>query len=252
MENGYRTFSKSEIETLLKVKTLRSLGLNINDIKRILLDESIFSNLIASREISLIIDKRKIELLKELNDGLSYKDIQDKLLVIERQESIRERLINSFPGYLGYIIGLQFSSFLNEKIRTKEQQEAYNNIIEFLDNLDPFIIPKELEESFQIANKSINNNMIEESIMNKNEAIENTDEFLNDNEKMINEYLEYKKSDEYKNSDAAKLEKLIKDFMATNGFYDIFIKNMRTLSKSYDDYYVKLLEANEKLLKKIK
>ena len=76
----------------------------------------------------------------------------------------------------------------------------------------------------------------------------NPDEFLSNNKEILTQYLEYKKSDEYKNSPASKLMELMKEFNSSNGYNDIFIPAMKQLSSSYAEYYRQLEVTNKKLL----
>ena len=80
------------------------------------------------------------------------------------------------------------------------------------------------------------------------QSIENPEEFLSKNKKILDQYLEYKKSDEYKNSLAYKIQTMLKKFNSINGYNDIFIPSMKRLSSSYAQYYSQLEIANEKLL----
>ena len=79
-------------------------------------------------------------------------------------------------------------------------------------------------------------------------SIEDPEQFLSENKEMLTWYLEYKTSDEYKNSPAFKIHEMLKEFNNTSGYYDVFIPAMKKLSDSYAKYYQQLEIANEKLL----
>ena len=49
----------------------------------------------------------------------------------------------------------------------------------------------------------------------------------------------------------AQLMRLFRRFGEAKGYYDVFIPAMRRISPSYDAYYKKMLDANEKLIQKI-
>ncbi len=148
------------------------------------------------------------------------------------------------------MLRFQFGEYLNEPIKTKEQEKAYYNIINFLDTMPEFKISKELEEFLEENTKEIRLDDFLEMMDNKNKPVHHIDEFMKENDEQIKQYLEYKNTDEYKNSNAAKINELFKKFMSTSGFHDVFIGNMRILSTSYNNYYELLLEANEKFIKK--
>ena len=79
-------------------------------------------------------------------------------------------------------------------------------------------------------------------------SIKDPEQFLSENKEMLTWCLEYKKSDEYKNSPAFKIQEMLKEFNNTSGYYDVFIPAMKKLSDSYAKYYQQLETANEKLL----
>ena len=56
-ENGYRNYSNNDVEILQKIKHLRSAGISLSDIKLYIF---------GVMTLDEIIDKRKIEILKEL------------------------------------------------------------------------------------------------------------------------------------------------------------------------------------------
>jgi len=66
---------------------------------------------------------------------------------------------------------------------------------------------------------------------------------------MLEFYIQYKKSDEYKSSPAYMIQKKLTEFNSTSGYYNVFIPAMKKLSTSYAEYYKKLEIANEKLIK---
>ena len=68
---------------------------------------------------------------------------------------------------------------------------------------------------------------------------------MKDNETLISQYESYKNSEEYQNSMMKQIQDKLKNFMKENQYYDIAIPLIRKFSKSYDDYYKKLLKANE-------
>ena len=81
-------------------------------------------------------------------------------------------------------------------------------------------------------------------------AVNDFDTYYNENQEILEQYIEYKKTKEYGESDVARLMELFREFGETSGYYDIFIPAMRKLSPIYNDYYEKLLEANERLIAK--
>lgn len=250
LENGYRDFSGSQVEQLNKISILRKLGISTEEIKNVLSDESRSSlqTLSVQKELNIQREQAKKSILDKLASGKDYSEISLELKMVEDSETIIEKLLEAFPGYYGRFICLHFARFFNEPIRTNTQQLAYDKIISFLDNIPSLNLPKDLQDYLIEGTKDIGVVQIKELIENTKKYIENPDDFLSNNGETIKQYLEYKQSDEYKNSPAHKIMLLMKDFSNVSGYYDVFIPALKELSSSYDKYYKQLEIANEKLL----
>lgn len=250
LENGYRDFTTNDINQLKKIGTLRKLGLGTDDIKLILSDESgkSLQKITTQKELKLNIEKLKQSTLDKLTSGEDWEQINKELTVIEQNKTITERLLDSFPGYYGRFISLHFSRFLNEVMTTPQQQEAYDDILNFLDNTPPLEFPKEVEEFLLENTKHISTQVILDMAENTKKSIEYPEKFLAENKEMLSQYLAYKQSDEYKNSPVYKIQSILKEFNSSSGYYDVFIPSMKKLSPSYADYYKQLEIANKKLL----
>lgn len=250
LENGYRDFSTDDIEKLKKIAVLRKLGLGTDDIKIALSDENgeTLQKLSIQKELRLKQARAKQSLLDKLSTGKSFDEVSVELKSIEKNETITEKLLDAFPGYYGRFITLHFSRFLNEPISTKEQQVAYEEIVSFLDNVPALNFPKDLQEFLIECTKNFSTQSIIEMNEKIKQSIENPENFLSENKEMLDWYLKYKQSEEYKNSPTYKIQEMLKEFNSTNGYYDIFIPAMKKLSTSYSDYYKQLEIANEKLL----
>ncbi len=251
LENGYREYSSEDVEVLKKVLVLRKLNLSIQDIKEILKDSTnnYLRSVLVKKELELARDEKKKAILEQLYNGKSYKDIEIDLKAIDNEKNIIDKLIEAYPGYYGQFIGMHFSAFLNEPIKTAVQDKAYNTIVSFLDNLEDLDIPKDLEEFLNENTKFIGANHMKDIIENSKNIYDKPKEFLEENKEMLREYMEFKKTDEYKNSPATKLFEIIKEFNSKKGYNEIFIPALRELSDSYNEYYLKVEKANQEFLK---
>lgn len=250
LENGYRDYDQSDINKLNIISILRQLGLSTNEIKSVLSDESraALQALSVRKELSFQREQAKKLLLDKLSQGQSYSEISKELQALNNSKTITEKLLEAFPGYYGRFICLHFARFLNEPIITDRQQSAYEKILSFLDNVPQLILPEDLQEYLIEGTRDIGTEQITEMIKSTKKSIENPDDFLSDNKEILERYLAYKQSDEYKNSPAYKIMKLTKEFNSTSGYNDIFIPALKELSHSYSEYHQKLEEANKKLL----
>ena len=249
LNNGYRDYSKKDVQTLNKIKVLRKLDISTDDIRKILSDSSgsVLQEISVKKELKRQSDKRKSVILKNIIDGAPYEQAEKELSSLEQYENILERLSDAFPGYYGRFITLHFGRFLNEPIKTDEQKNAYYEIISFLDNLPDFDIPSDLNEYLTANTEHIGVEQISDMLDNMEKSYENPDKFLSDNKEILEQYIKLRQSKEYKNSPAYKLSELIVKFNNSTGYNDVFIPAMKQLSHSYALYYSKLEKANEKL-----
>nr|PZN07489.1 MAG: MerR family transcriptional regulator [Caldicoprobacter oshimai] len=252
-ENGYRNFSSEDVVRLKEISVLRKLGLSIPEIRSVMDGENKKASLAKvkyQKDLELQQYDKKQELLSQLIEGENIEKIIEQLEELEKQQTIKEKLLNAFPGYYGYFLVLHFGRFLNEKILSGEQEIAYNNIIEFLDNVKTFKIPPELREFFEDAICFVDDELMESTIAEVVKAIENVDDYIEKNKDVLEQYIAYRSSEEYKQSLAYKIQNLLLEFHRTNGYYDVFIPNMRKLSTSYDEYFKKLEEANKRFMQR--
>lgn len=252
LENGYRNYDNQDIEKLNKISVLRKLDISTEEIQYILNDTTNLALQAVSvkKELNYQREILKKSILQRLSQGISYDEIGIELQSVEQSRTITDKLFDAFPGYYGRFICMHFARFLNEPVRTESQQIAYETILSFLDNLPALDIPKDLEEYLIEGTKHIGTEQIAEMLEVTKKSYQNPDEFLSNNKEILEQYLEYKKSDEYKNSPASKLMELMKKFNSSNGYNDIFIPAMKQLSSSCAEYYRQLEVANKKLLEK--
>lgn len=250
LDNGYKDYDEDDISLLNKISVLRKLDIGIDEIKVILSDESNEALKLTSMKKELDFQRELVKksILEKLIKSGSYSDMSGELQALDNSKVITEKLLEAFPGYYGQFICLNFSMYLNEPIKTESQQAAYEEIVSFLDNIPAFILHEDLQKYLIEGTKHIGTEQIKDMFEKKKKSIENSDDFLSSNRVMIEEYLEYKQSEEYKNSPACKIMEAIKIFNSTSGYYDTFIPALRKLSSSYSDYYRKMEIANEKLL----
>lgn len=250
LDNGYRDYQEQDVDILKEISILRRLDISIVEIKAILNDStrSALQLISVQKELDFQHDAMKKSILQELSLGKTYSEVSSELESMEQGKTITEKLLDAFPGYYGRFVCLHFSRFLNEPIQSDIQQSAYKTIISFLDCVPPLDIPADLEEYLIEGTKHIGTRQITEMLQYTKNLLENPDGFLSDNKEILEQYLAYKQSEEYKNSPASRWMELMKEFNRTNGYNDIFIPAMKLLSKSYSDYFHQMEIANEKLL----
>ena len=250
LENGYRDYNQKDINKLKKISVLRKLDISIDDIKAILSDESgdVLKIIAVKKELDFQREDYKRTILNKLSSGANYSVVSAELKGLDNSKTITEKLLEVFPGYYGRFICLHFARFLNQPITRDKQRIAYDKIISFLDNINIPRLPDELEEYLSGATNDIGIGQITEFAENIKENVENPENFLANNKEFIEQYIEYKLSDEYKNSPIGKIAEVTKEFNKLSGYNDVFISAMKELSDSYSEYYSHLEDANKKLI----
>ena len=253
LENGYRDFSKQDMEILKKVALYRRLGLSIYEIKKIIDNSNELKSILYKKILELEQEKARQDILQKLCNGESLEKLEQEINNISSKSIIIKKLMDLFPSYYGRFISLNFSRYLTGRIETTEQMEAFKEIIDFFDNVPDIEIPKELQEyldgylaeySSEEGQEKLNN-----IIQAKDNSIKNIDEFLRKNKEELDNYNKYKKTEEFKNSPANRLMELMKQICTTNGYYEKFIPAMRKLSPLYNEYYEQMIKANEQFIK---
>lgn len=136
-KSGYRKYSTSNIETLEKISVYRKIGMDIESIK------SILTNPTKEKEILEKVYVEKQKSIKEINEQLialkqlidqanTYHAINKKL----DYRCIADGLCDMIPGSFGQMFMHHFLPYLQIPLETKEQKEAYQNIMVFFDRVD--------------------------------------------------------------------------------------------------------------------
>ena len=251
-ENGYRDFTEEDVVCLKKISLLRSLGVSVEEIRELLNgnESTVFQRIIQEQEIVLQRRKEQNELLKELAASLDWKAVQFKATAAESRQSVTERLTRAFPGFWGKYLSLHFGQFLQDPVQTKDQENALHEICEYLDGVQ-FEIPEELEKEFDEMNSNRSRAVQCKADEALAEAMNDPEGWLNNNKEIIDQYLEFQKTDEYRNSPGFRLMELLREFNQDKGYNAVFIPAMRRLSPTYEEYMMKLQKANQIFLSQL-
>ena len=246
LENGYRNFSANDIERLKKIATLRRLGLSIQSIAEFLDKESpaALYQLAEKKKIALDAEKEKQALIRQLAEKQDWDSINSQLEAIEKKQTILQRMLDAFPGYYGRYLSLHFAAYLNEPIVSDEQQAAFETIVDFLDNID-FELPTELQQYLDEITRGFDEAFAKNVFDSMNHAVHAPEKYIEENRETLAQYMQFKQSDEYKNSSAYRMEEYLKKLNHESGYDTVFIPAMKQLSLSYRRYHNALMSAND-------
>ena len=166
-----------------------------------------------------------------------------KVAAAERRKSVTDRLTGAFPGFWGGYLSLHFGQFLQDPVRSNDQENALREICDYLDSVR-LEIPEELTDYLDEMNSETSRQVFRKADAALSVAVDDPENWLTNNKEIIDQYLEFQKTDEYKNSPGAKLKELLKRFNQEKGYNSIFIPAMRRLSPAYDEYLMKLQNAD--------
>ena len=244
-ENGYRDYSDNDLEVLIKVSLFRKLGISVTEIEDYpSTGISSLSSVLRRKQHQLDVEEKRKEVLELVVKGESQELINEKIKLIEAAESIYVRLERLFPGYFGQMFFAAYQPFLNESLG-KDEEEAFEKYVDYLDNLPSLQLSKEEQDYIEKISSTFDMQTLNKVNEDKINAIENVEEWLKENDNAISQYEQYKNSEEYQNSLMKKIQDKLQNFMKDNKYYEIAIPLIRKFSKSYDEYYEKLLRANE-------
>ena len=244
-ENGYKDFSEEDVACLKKISLLRNLGVSVEDIRELLSgkEDTDLRRTIEKQETILRRRKEQNEMLKELEASQDWDAVYLKAAAAESRQSVTDRLTAAFPGFWGKYLALHFGQFLQEPVRTGNQEKALREVCDYLDSVQ-LEVPEELKDCLDEMDTDIGRQAADQADAALSEAAEDPEGWLKNNREIIDQYLEFQKTAEYRNSPGAKLKELIREFNEEQGYNSVFIPAMRRLSPAYDEYLAKLEKAD--------
>ena len=246
-KNGYRNYTNEDIKTLKEISVYRKLGISIKDIKTLLStrDKQLLEEIYKSKISELESYKNEINLLEKFIYNNDVEEIYEKL----DYENIGKAIQDMIPGFYGYYFMNHFMPYLQIKIETKDQEEAYKKIIEFWDNANikiPLFMKITSFILYKLPKQDINK-MVE--LMDKK-----TKEYINiseeDYEKLKDQTIKNVKMKNtffFKYHPAFISQRKFMRNLQDSGYNDIFIPNMIKLSPKYKEYHEALININKRI-----
>ena len=249
LENGYRDFSQQDVELLKKVAILRRLGLSVQTIRTVFLQDpqTALQQVTQQKAAHLAVEQEQLSLLRCLADTQDWDTIRQQLDIAEKKQAILFRLLNAFPGCYGNYLRLHFARFLDLPIESTEQQQAFETVVHYLDNVD-FTLSPDLRDYLEQAAHALDQQAEEKIAANMEGIINDPEAYLAEHKDELDAYLVYKTSEAYKDSPACRLQEQLHQLHQQKGYYDVFLPAMKRLSPSYVAYCQGLEAANQVFL----
>ena len=240
--NGYRNYSKQDVNTLKKISVYRKLGIGIKDIQKLLKtdDKSILLHIYQEKLQEHVLQDYELKALKQfIDDGNANK--ANELLDYQTVENAIESLL---PGkeWANYFKS-HFKPFLNIRLTTPEQKQALQNILEYCDKTT-LKIPFMTEIGMKIANTiSQESRTADEMIAYYRDMNEN--EYSKLKEKV---YAGVKmKTGMMKYHPSFIAQRKMQKELQNKGYNDIFLPNLMVLSPKYAEYKKSLDALNNRI-----
>ena len=240
--NGYRNYSKQDVDTLKKISVYRKLGISIKDIQKLLKtdDKSILLHIYQEKLQEHVLQDYELKALKQfIDDGNA--DKANELLDYQTVENAIESLL---PGkeWANYFKS-HFKPFLNIRLTTPEQKQALQNILEYCDKTT-LKIPFMMQIGMKIANTvSQESRTADEMIAYYRDMNEN--EYSKLKEKV---YAGVKmKTGMMKYHPSFIAQRKMQKELQNKGYNDIFLPNLMVLSPKYAEYKKSLDALNNRI-----
>ena len=258
LANGYRDYTEGNVATLKEIAVLRGCGASVAEIRQFLASgdkQAALTRLLHLQDLKLQRQEQQRKLLAQLAQDYQVEQVLEKLKGEAKGLTVRQRLVQAFPGSYGVYLSLHFGRFLNEPVKTPAQQAAYQKILEYLDNA-AVSIPQELAAYLENtlptqpeALEEMEQDMqqrLEQMLQDPEGAVEGYRQQGFD----IDQYIAFRQSEEYQQSPAGRLAELLKAFQQQTGYTDVFLENLKILSPAYAQYCKQLEAASQKLLER--
>lgn len=244
--NGYRNYTDKDISLLKEISSYRKMGIGLSDIKKILNDKSVLKQILIEKKKEITISQNELEALERFIENNNIEELYDSV----DYKTIADAIQNSIPGFYGYYFLNHFLPYLQIRIQTKEQQEAYNRLIEFWDNTNiriPFLMKLNSWILFKLNSKKSLIVQIEQIDSQIKAMLNPTEEEYEKLKKKVNDGYKLKNSIFYKYSLIGISQRKFMKELQNKGYNDIFIPSMIALSPKYKEYHNALMAINKRI-----
>lgn len=246
-QNGYRNYSEENIRTLKEISVYRKLGIGIKEIKKLLAgdDKDLLMRIYKEKAARLGEDQKELEALADFIENRDVEAFSSRL----DYETIADALKEMIPGAYGYYFMYHFLPYLQIKVTTEEQREAYKAIIDFFDDLKIKIPLSMRLNSFFVCKLSKQNmeHMTARMDAQMKRYLDMAEEDYVKLREQTRKNVKLKNSPFFRYNPALAGQRKFMKRMQDCGYNDIFIPNMIKLSPAYKVYHDALTQVNDRI-----
>lgn len=243
-ENGYRDFQDADIQKLKEIGLLRSLGLSAKEIETVLRASdkpAALKTIQAQKQRALEAQQFQVELLGKLSQNYTP-DAIEQLRQEWNSAPIGQKLQSAFPGFFGRVLFQHFLPYLQEPIRTEEQQNAYQTILTFLDGLE-LQIPLAIRIADRLWGEAYDRLAFDPNA-GINRLLNASEAELEAFKKTVLQEARKRRKWTARLNPFLRAHQTLRRRLAEAGYYDVFLPKLRILSATYAEYMDRLQALN--------
>lgn len=246
--NGYRNYTDEDIRILKEISVYRKLGIGISDIKKLLngKNEELLRHIYEEKKSALNAKQTELEAFRQF---LETRDV-DTIYPAVDYETIGQAMKDMVPGFYGYYFMQHFQPYLQIKITTPKQREAYETIVDFWDNAD-LRPPLSARLMGFLLMRLMPRPSLDQTIARMDEQIRMylhpTEEEYAALKEQIRRSAKSRSSLLVKYHPALISQRRFMKRLQDCGYNDIFIPAMVQLSPKYREYHEALTQINERI-----
>lgn len=242
-ENGYRTYTDDDIRRLHEIQAYRKLGIGISDIKSLLAGENhaLLQSILEQKRADAAAKQEEIAALEAFIARPDAAQLDEAVDYATIAQAMRAQL----PGFFGRYLAAHFAPYLQIRITTKEQRDAYARVLAFWDEPQiklPLLyrVSIFLQQLMPQANTEQMDAVIQSMLHPTEEAYERM-------KKQTLSAVRLRSNPLVKYSPAEIMKRQMMKRLKNCGYFDIFLPQMERLSPPYKAYRDALGVLNARL-----
>lgn len=133
-KNGYRDYTQDDLRRLREIQAYRKLGIGVEDIHKLLGsgNDDLLHTILEKKREALSAQEKELAALEDFLQTRNAQALDEALDFDTLGQAIRTQL----PGAFGRYLTAHFAPYLRVRITTREQREAYAQVLAFWDAPD--------------------------------------------------------------------------------------------------------------------
>lgn len=242
-DNGYRDYSEADVDRLHEIQAYRKLGISLADIRKLIDgdDPALLERILQEKHTQLQCSQNEIRALEQFIARRNGEALDLSVDFPSLEKAIRAHL----PGLFGAYLASHFAPYLDIRIVTREQENAYRRVLAFWDNTDlrlPLLYRLTMRITCLLPPASaeqIDAQIHSMLCMSEEEYAATKARVLRTVRMRENPLIRFSPAEVFKRKMMRSLRNC--------GYYDVFLPEMETLSPPYKAYRDAMNAMNDRL-----